>query len=441
LGLIDADGTYPSEAFPELLAAVRAGAHQAIGARPAWSDAEPWARSCVKAGFRAAVRHLGGCAVPDLNSGMRVLRREDLVALEPVLPDGFSLSTGAHDILVPHFYLLEYRDPYATFPRAKNYDSALAEPSFSFYRNADTGAIEAADIRYRPGVLTWYYNGEFPWSENDPATSGIGNGFLLLVDSTPQEFQIPAVPSQYFKDVDGLRWYDFDAGAQTPIRQGFLDVMCFQRRPGYYALDLAPADRAACTSAAPPGERANYEGRPLLYSFTLNNELLPGEARESRKSMGSLYDIRVANGATSFRLNDPLMRKVSGPATIIRREHVAVPAAKQSALKDAKVYLLTSKKTFSAAEHLSLALKRTKRATLIGEATGGGAHFGGMGPMGAGYAAFVPVGRTFDPDTGESWEGTGVAPDIAVPADKALDEALKLAGVKVSGEVALAELK
>ena len=102
--------------------------------------------------------------------------------------------------------------------------------------------------------------------------------------------------------------------------------------------------------------------------------------------------------------------------------------------------MLTSKRTFSAAEHLSLALKRTKRATLVGEATGGGAHFGGMGPMGKGYAAFVPVGRTFDPDTGKSWEGTGVAPDVAVSADKALDEALKLAGVTATGESALASL-
>ena len=155
-------------------------------------------------------------------------------------------------------------------------------------------------------------------------------------------------------------------------------------------------------------------------------------------------DIRQAveeKHGTPFDPNDPLMRKVSGPATIIRREHVAVPSAKQSALKDAKVYLLTSKKTFSAAEHFSLSLKRTKRATLIGEATGGGAHFGGMGPMGAGYAAFVPVGRTFDPDTGKSWEGTGVTPDVAVPADKALDEALKLAGAGITGSAALASLK
>ena len=155
-------------------------------------------------------------------------------------------------------------------------------------------------------------------------------------------------------------------------------------------------------------------------------------------------DIRQAveeKHGTPFDANDPLMRRVNGPATIIRREHRAVPAAQQGGLKHAKVYLLTSKKTFSAAEHLSLSLKRTHRATLVGEATGGGAHFGGMAPMGKGYAAFIPVGRTFDPDTGQSWEGTGVQPDVAVSADKALDEALRLAGAAVSGQAALASLK
>ena len=139
--------------------------------------------------------------------------------------------------------------------------------------------------------------------------------------------------------------------------------------------------------------------------------------------------------------DDPTLRKVSGPATIVRREHFVTPAADQGGLRDATVYLLTSNDTFSAAEHLSLSLKRTKRATLIGEATGGGAHFGGGVPLGEGYGAFVPVGRTFDPDTGQSWEGTGVKPDVQVPADTALDEALKLAGVAVSADAALAQLR
>jgi immune inhibitor A len=222
--------------------------------------------------------------------------------------EGFSLSTGSHDIPVPHFYLLEYRDPYERFSRVKNYDNALTEPGFNFFRHADTGAIEAVDVRYRPGVLVWYYNGEYPWSENDPADLGAGNGFLLLVDANPQEFQIPAVPSPYRKEADGWRWFELDDTAQSALRQAFLDVMCFQRRPEYYPLDLTPVDRGVCSSAAPAGERASYSGRQLLYSFTLANELLPGEARQARKSMGSLYDIRLAKGVATFRLNDRLIR-------------------------------------------------------------------------------------------------------------------------------------
>ena len=56
------------------------------------------------------------------------------------------------------------------------------------------------------------------------------------------------------------------------------------------------------------------------------------------------------------------------------------------------------------------------------------------------FAAFIPVGRTFDPDTNEGWEGTGVKPHVEVPADKALDEALRLAGVPGGSEAALAQL-
>jgi hypothetical protein len=39
------------------------------------------------------------------------------------------------------------------------------------------------------------------------------------------------------------------------------------------------------------------------------------------------------------------------------------------------------------------------------------------------------VGRTFDPDTDQGWEATGVAPNVPAPAGQALDEALRRAGV------------
>jgi hypothetical protein len=110
-----------------------------------------------------------------------------------------------------------------------------------------------------------------------------------------------------------------------------------------------------------------------------------------------------------------------------RVTHYALPGEATPA-RDAKVYLLTSNRTGSAAEHFSLAMKSTGRATLIGEATAGANHFGDMTEIGENFAAFVPVGRTYDIKTGRDWEGDGIAPDIAVDPRQALVVALEKAG-------------
>jgi len=107
-----------------------------------------------------------------------------------------------------------------------------------------------------------------------------------------------------------------------------------------------------------------------------------------------------------------------------RIDHVAIPDAAEQRLQDAPIYYLTSRRTASAAEHMAVALRRSGRATIVGETTRGAGHYGNLVDIGQRFAAFVPVGRSYDPDTGQGWEGTGVAPDVAVPADKALDEAL-----------------
>lgn len=88
-----------------------------------------------------------------------------------------------------------------------------------------------------------------------------------------------------------------------------------------------------------------------------------------------------------------------------------------------KVYLLTGPDTFSGCEDFAYALKNNHRATLIGQATGGGAHAGSPHRLTAHFMMFVPSGRPINPVTHTDWEGTGVAPDVQVPADKALDTA------------------
>jgi hypothetical protein len=99
------------------------------------------------------------------------------------------------------------------------------------------------------------------------------------------------------------------------------------------------------------------------------------------------------------------------------------------------VYVLTSKRTFSAAEEFTYNLKNLKRATIVGETTGGGAHPGGPQPINDHFSVWVPTGRAINPVSKTNWEGTGVKPDIDVSADLALKTA-HLAAVKKVKETA-----
>jgi hypothetical protein len=98
--------------------------------------------------------------------------------------------------------------------------------------------------------------------------------------------------------------------------------------------------------------------------------------------------------------------------------HAWVPGTRLPAVP---VFILTSGRTFSAAEDFAYSLKSLKRATIIGETTGGGAH-----PVEdyqvKGYPVLMslPYGRSVNPITGTDWEGTGVEPDIAAAAPDAL---------------------
>ncbi|MFN2517108.1 MAG: S41 family peptidase [Pyrinomonadaceae bacterium] len=89
------------------------------------------------------------------------------------------------------------------------------------------------------------------------------------------------------------------------------------------------------------------------------------------------------------------------------------------------VYILTSKNTFSAAEAFTYDLQNLKRATIVGETTGGGANPREGYPVNKNqhFIVFVPTGRAISPLTKTNWEGIGVKPDIEVAAEFALKTA------------------
>lgn len=103
---------------------------------------------------------------------------------------------------------------------------------------------------------------------------------------------------------------------------------------------------------------------------------------------------------------------------------------------DIDLYVLTSSYTFSAAEEFSYNLKNLKRATLIGETTGGGAHPTGSAIATDQFFVRVPSGRAINPITNTNWEGVGVIPDIQVNASQALATAQVKALEKLSRSAA-----
>jgi hypothetical protein len=120
--------------------------------------------------------------------------------------------------------------------------------------------------------------------------------------------------------------------------------------------------------------------------------------------------------STRTHLNDLWERRTGKTDEYWTREDV--PGRKFGGEKP--VYVLTSANTFSGAEEFSYNLKSLKRATIVGETTGGGAHPVSGHPVADHFIIGVPFARAINPITKTNWEGVGVEPDIKVPAAEAL---------------------
>ena len=128
-------------------------------------------------------------------------------------------------------------------------------------------------------------------------------------------------------------------------------------------------------------------------------------------------------------LNDLWERK--GDVT---HQYWTLPYVPGKRLEGKAVYVLTSKQTFSGAEEFTYNLKNLKRATIVGETTGGGAHPVGGHRIDDHFMIGVPFARAINPISKTNWEGTGVEPDVKVPAADALTRAEKLAEEKAGAK-------
>ena len=90
--IIDADGTYPADMIPRLLA-LSNGRHMVVGARLLTDQSIPRERRPAKWLLGKLASYLTEQQIPDLNSGLRVMRRSALMKFIHLLPSGFSFTS------------------------------------------------------------------------------------------------------------------------------------------------------------------------------------------------------------------------------------------------------------------------------------------------------------------------------------------------------------
>lgn len=158
-------------------------------------------------------------------------------------------------------------------------------------------------------------------------------------------------------------------------------------------------------------------------TFLAHTDALIFDLRENHGGNPSMVQLIVSYLFTnSTHINDMLNQHDSTTT-----QYWTLPSVAGPRYLDKPVYVLTSAQTFSGGEEFTYDLQTQKRATIVGETTGGGAHpVNGM-PAGDYFMIAVPVGRPINPVTNKDWEGTGVSPDVKTSATDALETALRLA--------------
>ena len=90
--ITDADGTYPAESIPELLAAASRN-DMVVGARVGQTVKIPLVRRPAKWFLGRLASYLAGRELTDLNSGLRLMRKDLVERYVHLLPSGFSFTT------------------------------------------------------------------------------------------------------------------------------------------------------------------------------------------------------------------------------------------------------------------------------------------------------------------------------------------------------------
>jgi peptidase S41-like protein len=186
-----------------------------------------------------------------------------------------------------------------------------------------------------------------------------------------------------------------------------------------------------------PGNVSHLDLRPLLFPTPVAGDLVAAAATLLATTDALLVDLRGCLGGEpgmvamimSYLVDEQLELTGTYERDSDRvRQLWTLPYVPGRRFGGAKpVFALTSATTFSGGEALAWDLRHRRKAVVVGETTRGGAHPRRGFRVHDHLEATIPVARAVDPQTGDNWEGTGVAPDVAVAAAEARDTAYRMA--------------
>ncbi|GAB1596830.1 S41 family peptidase [Lysobacter claricitrinus] len=262
----------------------------------------------------------------------------------------------------------------------------------------DAGAKLASTIRSREG--SGIYSNDATIATfgkhlaNDMRTLGDDGHFNIHYDP---DFHPPSAETPPFPDAAEVargreemaeRGFGIESISRLPGNIGYIEVRGFG--PTELVADAMSAAMTLLqgTDALIVDLRRNHGGEPNTVAHLMSHFFPVGDQRH----LNDIYS-RASDSTQQFWTNPNVQPRYAKP-----------------------VYVLTSAGTFSGGEEFAYDMQTQKRATLVGETTGGGSNPGDLYPLGHGFAAFIPHSRSINPVTHTNWEHVGVKPDIAVPA-------------------------
>lgn len=210
--------------------------------------------------------------------------------------------------------------------------------------------------------------------------------------------------------------------------------------PQGYARDIVRSNAGVAKLEVLPGNIRYLDYTGFAWGTPEAERAMAGAAEFLRGGDAVIVDLRRNGGGSAEAVaalasyflpaDTPLMTfQTRGEAA-----ESSVSRAVPFTLADRPVYVLTSKNSFSAAEEFAAHVSAFGFGTLVGETTGGGGFNNSFFPLPGGYVVSISTGQATQAKTGMGWERVGIAPAIAVPADRALDRAKAEAMARLAAE-------